>query len=73
MNISKSLTQEAQSLLLYFPNCQPKTINENIFERLSFDRKAEGYKQAIELSRIILMNYHPDIKGGVNDNGPGNQ
>jgi len=42
-------------------------INEKFFNRLSYDRKTERYKTAISLARIILLNYHPDIKGGRNN------
>ncbi len=62
-----SLSKEAQALLLYFPKCQPVKINEKLFSRLSFDRKTEDYRRSIELARIILLNYHPDLRGGTND------
>ncbi|WP_424961005.1 McrC family protein [Ekhidna sp.] len=63
---SIGLTKEAQALLLYFPDCTPVKIDEKLFARLQYDRKTDGYRRALELARIILLNYHPDLKGGSN-------
>lgn len=62
-----SLKRSAQALLLFFPECHNRTINEKLFQTLAYDRKTENYKPGIELARIILLNYHPDIRGGAND------
>ncbi len=67
ISLSMDLKKQAQALLLYFPECEGNSINELLFEKLQFDRKTENYKRAIELARIILLNYHPDIKGGKNN------
>jgi len=67
ISASISLTKRCESLLLNFPECKSVVINEKLFERLGYDRKTERYKTAISLARIILMNYHPDIKGGRNN------
>lgn len=67
MNVTMSITRRCQSLLLDFPECSPVQVNEKLFKRLNYDRKTEGYKTAISLARIILLNYHPDVKSGRND------
>lgn len=67
LGVSDSLCQSATSLLIDFPECKPVKISENLFLRLQFHRKTERYKTAIQLARIILMNYHPDVKGGSNN------
>lgn len=64
--VSDELNKRCSALLLDFPECSPLKIDEKIFKRLIFDRKTERYKTAIELARIILLNYHPDIRGGNN-------
>ena len=64
---SASLKKKAESLLLFFPECKKRPINEKLFSSLPYDRKSEEYKQGIELARIILLNYHPDVQGGAND------
>jgi 5-methylcytosine-specific restriction enzyme subunit McrC len=67
LNVSDHLNQGASSQLIDMPECKPARINEKLFERLTFDRKTEQYKTAIQLARIILLNYHPDVKGGTNN------
>ncbi|WP_420575246.1 McrC family protein [Ekhidna sp.] len=63
---STDLKLRAQSLLLYFPECDQKPINERLFD-LDYDRKTDGYKRAITLARIILLNFHPDLSTGKDD------
>jgi 5-methylcytosine-specific restriction enzyme subunit McrC len=67
LNISDSISQSADLLLIDFPECKPSKISESVFQRLTFDRKTERYKTAIQLARIILLNYHPDVKSGTNN------
>jgi 5-methylcytosine-specific restriction enzyme subunit McrC len=64
LNVSDHLKQRTSSLLLDMPECRPVKVTEKLFQRLTFDRKTESYKTAIALARIILLNYHPDVKGG---------
>jgi 5-methylcytosine-specific restriction enzyme subunit McrC len=67
LNVSDSVKKLAGSLLLDFPECRPIKINQKLFERLTFDRKTERYRTATQLARVILLNYHPDVKGGTNN------
>lgn len=66
INTSESISKRCSSLLLNFPECAKLKFTEKLFHRLKYDRKTERYKKAIELARIIILNYHPDIKGGSN-------
>jgi len=67
VSISDSLTQQSRALLLDFEEFDRININEDIFQNLTYDRKTERYKTALEIARIILLNYHPDLKGGSNN------
>ena len=67
LNVSASISKSCASMLIDFPECRPFNISEKLFEKLTFDRKTERYKTAISLARIILLNYHPDVKGGSNN------
>ncbi len=51
-------------LLLDFPEVANVNINEETFTHPSFDRKTERYKEALLISKMLLLNYHPDITGG---------
>lgn len=64
---SLEITQLSNKLLLDFPECQDVVTNEFLFRKIKYDRKTARYRRAIELAKIILLNYHPDIKGGCNN------
>jgi len=53
-----------RQLLLDFPECRPINVIPAHFERLMYDRKTNRYRVAMEFARIILLNFHPDVKGG---------
>lgn len=65
-NISNShfVIDKVNRLLFSFPELADIKVNENTFSRISFDRKTERYKDALMISKMILLNYHPDISGG---------
>lgn len=67
VNASDSISKLAGKLLLSFPECRPVKVSAKLFGRINYDRKTERYKTAIELARIILLNYHADLKGGNNN------
>ncbi|MFN8395058.1 MAG: restriction endonuclease [Bacteroidia bacterium] len=51
-------------LLLDFPELPDISVNEQTFRKLVWNRKTEGYRRAIHIARLILLHYHPDIRGG---------
>jgi len=65
--VSAPVKSKCNSLLLDFPECNVVTVTEKLFSGLRFDRKTDRYRTAIELARIILLNYHPDMQGGGNN------
>lgn len=64
---SNSISKYCSRLLLNFPECRSINISQKLFDRLPYSRKTERYKMAIELARVILLNYHPDVMGGSNN------
>jgi 5-methylcytosine-specific restriction enzyme subunit McrC len=42
-------------------------LSEALFQRLPWSRKTEGYRTAIDIARLLLLNYHPDIRGGQDE------
>jgi 5-methylcytosine-specific restriction enzyme subunit McrC len=67
LSVSSAVKSKCGTLLLDFPECNPVKATEILFKRLRYDRKTERYRTAIELARIILLNYHPDFRGGSNN------
>jgi McrBC 5-methylcytosine restriction system component len=65
MTNNPNLLNGANRLLLHFPEMPDCKVNESTFEKLVFDRKSERYKEALTISKMLLLNFWPDIKGGA--------
>lgn len=61
------LLDKLQRLQLHFPKVKKIEVNDWHFQQLKFDRKSQRYQTALEIARLILLNYSPDIRGGNND------
>ncbi len=61
---SSLLTDKVNRLLLDIPEMPVCKITSATFDKLVFDRKTERYKEAILISKMLLLNYRPDITGG---------
>jgi 5-methylcytosine-specific restriction enzyme subunit McrC len=64
INTSTSLQSRIGSLLLYFPEMNDLYVTEETFSLLQFNRKTEPYREAINIARLLLLNYHPDVSRG---------
>lgn len=64
LQVSSSISRVAERLLLDFPDCSPIQIDSKFFDKINYGRKSQRYHSAISLSKIILLNYHPDIRSG---------
>ena len=51
-------------LLLNFEGVSEENITQKWFDKLTFDRNTERYRQAISLAKLIILRYSPDLKGG---------
>ena len=67
INSSSAIASDIQNLLLNFPEVPDMAVSDATFDRLVYDRKTESYRKAINIARLILLNYHPDIRKGSND------
>jgi 5-methylcytosine-specific restriction enzyme subunit McrC len=61
------IADEVNRTLFQFPEIERRVIIEKTFKTLTFNRKTKPYKKAIEIAKMIILNYSPDIKGGNND------
>ena len=55
------------SLLPYFHDLKRKNIVEPIFDTIVYNRKTEHYTTSIELAKMLLLHYNPDMKNGINN------
>lgn len=67
INTNGVLSSRIGSLLLNFPEVADIKMSETLFDKLQFDRKTERYRTAIDIAKLLLLNYHPDIRSGRND------
>ena len=64
INTSPKLLNRINSLVLNFPEMPSQKITEATFERITLNRKTQDYKKALDIARLLLMNYHPDLNKG---------
>lgn len=67
INSNVSLHGRIGALLLNFPEMPNIKITESTFNKLVFNRKTEHYKKGIEIAKLLLLQYHPDISKGRNN------
>lgn len=67
INTNSALVGRINALVLNFPEMPNQKITESDFDKLVFNRKTISYKKAIEIARLILLYYHPDLSKGRND------
>jgi len=58
------LNDFSKRVLLHFPIVKNKIITIQQLENIKLDRKSNGYQDALELARLIILNYSPDITSG---------
>lgn len=64
--IRYDLRSRVKNQLLYFDDVADCVVHEGLFQNIHLNRKTDRYAEALEISRLILLNYHPDISRGSN-------
>ncbi len=67
INTNPALIGRINALMLNFPEMPYQKISVADFDKLVFNRKTIGYTKAIEIARLILLHYHPDLSKGRDD------
>lgn len=65
---SNHIALRAKTLMFEFPELNDIVVTHTLFSKLSYDRKTEEYRNAIELAKMILLNYMPNLKYSSNNN-----
>ncbi|MCK0190448.1 McrC family protein [Arenibacter sp. F20364] len=47
-----------------FPEVSPINVNASTFKKLTNNRKTQPYKSALEIARLIILNFAPNISSG---------
>jgi 5-methylcytosine-specific restriction enzyme subunit McrC len=58
------LNDLSNRVLLNFPKVDSKTITTQQLNSITLNRKSSSYTGALELARLIILNYSPDISSG---------
>jgi 5-methylcytosine-specific restriction enzyme subunit McrC len=66
INTNVALHSRIGALLLHFPEMPDLTVTDATFAKLSYNRKTLAYRKSIEIARLILLHYHPDVRNGRN-------
>lgn len=67
INTNPALVGRINASVLDFPEMPRRKITESVFDKVLLNRKTMGYKKAIEIARLILLHYHPDLIRGRDD------
>lgn len=67
INTNIQLSGQLGALLLDFPELNDIKISESLFGKIVLDRKTEPYRNSLEIAKLILLNYYPDVTRGTNN------
>lgn len=67
INTNTGLHSRIGALLLHFPEMPDVKVSEATFDKFVFNRKTQSYKKAIDIARLLLLQYHPDVIKGRNN------
>ena len=66
INTNVNLVSRIGSILLHFPEMPHIKVTEATFNKLVFTRKNHSYKKAIDIAKLLLLQYHPHLIKGPN-------
>lgn len=66
VNKNSDLSGRLGDIQLRFPDIPSRHFQGSDFDKIHYDRKTESYRTAIEIARLLLLNFHPDISAGKN-------
>ncbi|MCT2406122.1 McrC family protein [Chryseobacterium antibioticum] len=66
-NNKPDLNSRIGAMLLNFPEMNDIKIIASTFDKIVYDRKNKHYEKALQIAKLLLLNYHPDVSKGRND------
>ena len=65
--VNNNLKDKLNRILFEFQDYQQVMINKNHFEKLVNDRKTQPYLRGIDIAKMIILNYSPNLNSGNNN------
>jgi 5-methylcytosine-specific restriction enzyme subunit McrC len=63
----QSLKSRINRLLMNFPELNDINVMESTFDKIVLNRKSQPYKTSLLISKMILLNFHPDVTTGKDE------
>lgn len=64
ISIGSQHKDKIKQLLIHFPEISVAHINAECLSRIRLTRKTAGYGKALQIARMLILNYAPDISHG---------
>lgn len=62
----QSLLSSCYQLQLNFPEVKDIKVDESTFTKIHLDRKSTPYETSLEIAKLLILNYRPDVSSGTN-------
>lgn len=66
LNTNAMLESRIDNAISNFPDLPDFFVDDSWFDRIVYNRKTEAYQKAIDIAKLLLLHYHPDISSGRN-------
>ena len=67
LDAETALLGRIQSLMLTFDDMPDVPVHERTFRSVTLHRNTQHYQTALDIARMLLLRYHPDVTRGSND------
>jgi 5-methylcytosine-specific restriction enzyme subunit McrC len=64
---SPDIQDRIKSINMNFPEVDELQVDESLFQQLEYNRKSEKYREALEIAKLLILNYSPDVQVGGNN------
>ena len=62
--VSSKLNDKVKRLLYIFGEYSTLEVNAKTFEKLKLDRKSNPYQRSLDIAKMLILNYSPNLNSG---------
>jgi len=67
LSVNQEAIASSKAQLDLLPELNDIKVSDEFFKKINYNRKTEAYRKAINIARLLLLNYHPDLSYGKNN------